>query len=87
MFGVMRNGRRCVAWRGSTKTVCQMPLVVVYHCHCLPTGCCALSMGSSTRKHDHPASVGVEGIGHVKLERRVAAFVMSQRVVRCTIRR
>ena len=26
-----------------------LPLVVVYHFHCLPTGCSELSIGSSTR--------------------------------------
>ena len=45
----IRKEEMLVELRGSRKTVCQMPLVVVYQRHCLPTGCSELFIGSSTR--------------------------------------
>ncbi len=70
-----------LAPRGSMNTVCQMPLVVVYHFHCLPTGCSWLSIGSSTRSTISASRAAIlpgERVGDIELERRVAAFVVAE---------
>ena len=58
-----------------------MPLVVVYQRHCLPTGCSALSIGSSTRSTISAAPLARSvsaSVGQIEFKRRVAAFVMAE---------